>query len=268
MSAFAVPGLPHLDYPPLIPAAVALGWKIVGTMTPVVPIVLHGLIFAALLCCFRKTWTLVLLGAVALGYATYQYADLSIALALTGATLAYNAKRSALVGVALGLGALTKNEGAMILVSFIAVWSVLEWRVPWRALLTALPFLLALGLFKLSVPTSNDIMGSSGITERLLDAERYLYIVPQMLKGIFTFGLGAFGLLAAGLILTQTRVRLSVPLVAVAVAWLGYLTIYAITPNDLAWHIASSYDRLLLQLFPALVLACTRSVDLTSARSP
>jgi len=33
----------------------------------------------------------------------------------------------------------------------------------------------------------------------------------------------------------------------------GYLLVYAITPAPLAWHIATSFERLVVQLWPAAV---------------
>jgi hypothetical protein len=256
LAAFAIPDLPHLDYPPLLPALVALGWKLVGSMTPWVPILLHGLVLVALLACYRRTWALLLVGGVALGYATYQYADLPLALSLTVAVLAYVDRRPLRVGAALGVGTLLKNEGLMIMLVFLAVWSVLELRIPWRAGLAVLPFVVALAVFKTIVP-ANDIMGSSGIGDRLMDGERYRVILPLLFSGLLQFGTGANLLLVAGLFLTRTPVRLSVPLLALLLIWCGYFLVYVITPNDLVWHITSSYDRLLLHLFPAGVLALT-----------
>jgi hypothetical protein len=34
---------------------------------------------------------------------------------------------------------------------------------------------------------------------------------------------------------------------------LGYVTIYVITPYDLAWHVRTSLGRLLMQLWPAVL---------------
>lgn len=255
LTAFTVRDLPHLDYPPLLPALVALGWKAAGTTTPLIPIALHGVVFLALLSCFRPAWAVLLVGAVTLTYATYQYADLPLALTLALAVAAYNGNRPATVAVALGIGALVKNEGLMILAAFFVVWSLLEWRIPWRGVLTAAPFVVAVMVFKAITP-ANDLMGSSGILVRLFDFDRYAYIVPKMLEGLLTFGSGAGLVLLVALALTRARVHLSVPLAVVGVVWLGYLLIYGLTPNDLEWHISTSYDRLLLHLFPALALAC------------
>jgi hypothetical protein len=33
----------------------------------------------------------------------------------------------------------------------------------------------------------------------------------------------------------------------------GYLVVYAITPAPLSWHIATSFERLVVQLWPAAV---------------
>ena len=44
-------------------------------------------------------------------------------------------------------------------------------------------------------------------------------------------------------------------LAVVGVMAAGYTAIYIITPHDLRWHLATSLERLMLQLWPSLIFA-------------
>ena len=51
---------------------------------------------------------------------------------------------------------------------------------------------------------------------------------------------------------------------------MSYYFVYVTTPFDISWHVSSSIDRLLVQLWPALVLAVfftPRSMSLSPLRS-
>lgn len=245
----------HLDYPPLIPALIALIWRVTGWQ-PIVPILLNGAVWAALLWMLRRQiWALLLAGTVLVMFAASQYADIPLALCLLIASASYFKEREAAVGIALGVGALVKNEGLLMLAAFFVVWMVLDRRVPWRAVLAALPLLVMLAAYKSVVPP-NDVIGAADKLGRLLDARRYLVIGQYV--SIYTavrFGFGAIPLSLLAWLTRDQRPGLSVPLIAVLVIWLGYIGIYVITPHDLVWHLTTSYDRLLAQLFPAWLLA-------------
>ena len=130
--------------------------------------------------------------------------------------------------------------------------------LPWRTLAVLAPFAVCLLLYRQAVPEANDIMGSSGILERLTDGTRYAVMLPMLISMALGFGGCAFGVLGAALWLQRRRVRVTMSLVAVALILAGYVGVYAITPHDIAWHVGSSFDRLLLQLWPAAVYELTR----------
>lgn len=130
--------------------------------------------------------------------------------------------------------------------------------LPYRTLLVLAPFVACLLLYRQAVPEANDVMGSSGILERLTDTSRYGVMLPLLISMTLSFGGGAFGVLGAALWLQRRRVRVSVPLIAVALVLAGYIGIYAITPHDVVWHVTNSFDRLLLQLFPVAVYELMR----------
>lgn len=245
--------LPHKDYPPLLSLVIYHGYLVFGDVQTV-PIVVHGAVFAGLLWMLRyRLWTLAIVGAVALPYSVTMFADLTLALCFLGAVIAYRHERPLWVGFALGCGVLVKNEGSLMALVFVGVWIVSARRIPYRTLLVLAPFVVCLLLYRQVVPEQNDIMGSSGMLERLTDVSRYGVILPMLISMSLGFGGGAFGVLGAVLWLQRRRVRVSMPLVTVALILVGYVGIYAITPHDVAWHIGNSWDRLLLQLWPVAV---------------
>lgn len=130
--------------------------------------------------------------------------------------------------------------------------------IPWKALLTFAPFAVCLLLFRAVVTVPNDIVGSTGILERLTDGSRYAVILPLLVGGLVTFGGGALLVTGGALWLERVRLRASVPLVAAALVLAGYVGIYAITPLELRWHIVTSFDRLLIHLFPVVVYSLTK----------
>jgi hypothetical protein len=58
-----------------------------------------------------------------------------------------------------------------------------------------------------------------------------------------------------------------VPLLAVLLIFLGYLVIYVITPYDLNWHLSTSLDRLILQIFPAVVYLVIKRKEASCQRT-
>lgn len=255
--------LPHADYPPLLPLVVAGGYRLMGGYTVAVPIVLHGAVYGGILWLLReKLWVLVLIGAVCLPYALIQFADLPLALCFLGAVVAYRTRHTASVGIALGVGLLVKNEGLLLALAFMGVWSVHEKRVLWRELAVVLPFFAVLLLFRSIVNVPSDVVGTTGSFQRLIDETRWIVLLPLLLQVVVGFGTGALWVLLGGMWLTRSRVFVTLPLVVVGVVLVGYVLIYAMTPHDIVWHVTSSWDRLLMQVFPVVVyeVAVTQKV--------
>ncbi len=249
----------HRDYPPLLYLIILNGFKVFGD-TIAVPIAVSGMVYAGLLWLVRKPfWALLIVGMVALRYALQQYADLPLALAFLGAVVAYRHNKPLWVGVAMGIGLLLKNEGALIAVCFISAWAVSERRLPMQALITLLPFAALLMLFKAVVAVPNDLTSSAGILERATNMSRYGVMLPLLLQGVIEFGGGVFVVTGAVLAINRERVRWSVPLVVCGLVLVGYVGTYAITPYDIAHHIETSWDRLILHVFPIIVYELTKA---------
>jgi hypothetical protein len=98
--------------------------------------------------------------------------------------------------------------------------------------------------------------------DRLLTPARYGLIARETLVHIWSFGpllISPFVILGAYLLLTGVRpdVRDRMTLRSGALALIftaaGYCMIYAVRSLDLSWLLDSSLDRLLVQLWPAIV---------------
>lgn len=286
--------LVHADYPLLLPAAVARLWLWGGNESTLAPIALAALFPAALLlvlygavarlrgCTLGLLAALTLLGTPAfLTTLDWQYADIPLAFFLLAA-LALLAQRDSgaapqrgillCAGLAAGFAAWTKNEGAWIVLSVVALragaalWSG---RRDWRAAawwgLGALPALLLLVVFKLALaPASELVIGQSASSYlgRVGDPARYALIAAAFVGELArsTGLLLALALALAALLLGRTpdltlRRAARAVLATVALIAAGYAIVYLLTPSDLGWHLQHSLGRLILQLWPSLLLA-------------
>jgi hypothetical protein len=185
-------------------------------------------------------------------------------------------------GVFLGLLAWTKNEGTLmtlLLLGLYAVWVLIfgeggprgwkNWK-RWRPLIGfgigAAPGMAAVFLFKgLWAPESGlDTFLGGEVAARVLSLERWWIPVEEILKRMLPFkesyGWGlAWPALELGVLLVAwihwraRRPWTSFWGAAMLVTVLSWIPIYVVTPYDQRWHIAGSLDRLLLQIFPAVI---------------
>jgi hypothetical protein len=268
-------GATHPEYPMLLPSVAARGWLMSGDTANVVPLVVGLLFFAALLGLFVST-VAILRGTVAaalggiillslqplLYWASSQYADVPLACLMT-ATLAliFIGSRNALVwaGFCAGMAAWTKQEGgpfaAAVILAFLA-WQPRRW---WRLLAGAAPLLLLAGWFSLWVAPPGTFTLRPFTTEMALltDPHRYAIIGRAIVDHLPGYPLILVALLAMTLRIESDRRRAAAVWTAAATLFLmlaSYLAAYLVTPLDLNWHIATSMDRLIVQIWPAMLL--------------
>jgi len=274
----------HTDYPLLLPTTVARLWTWQGFETP-----LAGGLFGV--ACLAGIVALVgagvsrlrgpELGCLAVGFllanpwfvghAYWQYADIPLSLYITGAVVVWVLGRNGpggfgpptVVGLFLGFGAWTKNEG----LAFAGVFLVLaiveairhrNRRQDWLALAAGFAIAFAaIVAFKLAVRAENDLVeGQNRDTiAKLTDPGRWQavmsyawsYFIDQpwyhlLVLPAAILGLG-FGRLPKGM---------GVPTLAVTGTASIYLFVYITTPHNLDWHLATSFDRLVTHLMPAV----------------
>lgn len=288
----------HPDYPLLVPAAVYRGWRYLGREHEAVPIILAGCFMLATAAGLSaavsglRGWRAgALAGSVLLAtpfltsHAAQQYADVPLGffylacLALLCATDG-SAGLVVLAGLAGGLAAWTKNEGLMFLLAVCLSRCVARAltkagrRVvtePLLLLAGAMPALLIIAYFKAQLAPPGDLLARRTLAEvvgKLGDPTRYGQIGKAVVCEIADmrkwFGLPLVMVCYVALMGVKidagNRLRAATSCLTVVLTALGYAMVYLITPHDLAWHLDTSLDRLLLQLWPAAIFTCFLAV--------
>ncbi|MDD5270194.1 MAG: phospholipid carrier-dependent glycosyltransferase [Candidatus Omnitrophica bacterium] len=225
-------------------------------------------------------------------YSTFQYADIPLAYLIAASVSMYlvycgtgnDNRLLTAAGLIAAIAAWTKNEGiAFFAVSAIALFIAESWRGTLKrgasALLWficgALPVILTLAYFKAHFAPQNDIIsftGSAlsgqdgGIAGRLLDPNRYAVIAGSFIHysyfGGFVGKAGIFiYLLAAGIAVGKGQAKGVAFISAVLAGMVGvYFLIYLLSPQELGWYVFCSLGRLLVQVFPAFMVAFFMSV--------
>ena len=192
-----------------------------------------------------------------------------------------------LAGLTGALSAWTKNEGILFFPIVAAVLLFTEmysagWKAAWsRAALFlagALPVLLTIGYFKMQFAPPNDLVagfGAAAIAAKLTDPGRYAEVAKAFLITGISFTQGLFdarkgislniggavttAILIGYLFLTGVRIdrrdRIAVLRSAAILGLMlaGFFFVYVLTPRDLGYHLATSLNRLFLQLWPGFI---------------
>jgi len=211
-------GIPHADYPLLLPLTIARGWKYIGSEAVSVPIVVAFLftfssvgILCSSLAILRSKRIGYLAGTVLLGVSSFvshgasQYADVVIGFfmlcAIVTAALyretsnGENAGSLVLAGLAAGFSAWTKNEGLLFLLVFVVVSLLLAgWRSGWRVCLREasmfaiglLPVLAVVAWFKLALAPLNYLQAGNysapGAMQHYLDPDSVSHKLTDFLR--------------------------------------------------------------------------------------
>jgi hypothetical protein len=140
------------------------------------------------------------------------------------------------------------------------------------------PVFITLVWFKLALaPSSSLFEGQSpGIyVDRLFDLDRHQVVTTLMARHMVRWGaplagaaIPLVGLTAAWLAVVRGGAGMRLMLAVVALMFAVYYTVYLTTPFDLTWHISTSVDRLLAQLWPLLVLTAFLTDRPTSDLNP
>jgi hypothetical protein len=177
-----------------------------------------------------------------------------------------------LAGLLAALAAWTKNEGLLFLFAALA-WQVgrclasrerAAARVWLRGFLTGTaPVLVVVLLFKVALAPRNDLLSGEALglaLPRLLVPERYGQVAHAFERGMVFFGdwkwsvpalLGVYVWSVGSEFEAGDEAAIVGAAVPLLVTLAGYFVVYILTPYDLAWHLATSLKRLLLQLWPS-----------------
>lgn len=279
------------DYPLMLPAAVARVWAYAGhesTFGPALIAMIFGLASVTVVVTTldgRRAWVA---GALMVGASAYlmhvasQYADVPMAFFIVatlavacGGALRGSGNAALVAGATTAMAAWTKNEGLVFAVVMVFVASVvalhrlftgrmqrseraqLLWVIAGSA-----PVVIAIAWFKLTLAPPSELgagLASAVFTTRLLDVDRHMTVATLMGEHILRWStrlsmtvlpfVGLAALWSSG----QSR-RARVMAAVLGLMLLSFYFVYVLTPYEIEWHITTSFDRLLIQLWPALVL--------------
>jgi hypothetical protein len=223
-------------------------------------------------------WLLLVCSEVFASQAASEYSDLLQGLAFLAALVLLD-RAAALedstnvvfaAGLAIGLAAWVKNEG---LPFAIAALAVAVWRLRWKAasaLIGAAPGLVAVFVLKLVAQGHEAVFPSTvgEIVSKLLTPARWWQALLGFGKAVVDAGdpwghpvlLGLALVLVLRFLPSDERKSSRLLWVPVAVTALAEYGLYLVSTADLSWHIASSVERLLAQLWPPLIWLVLASV--------
>jgi hypothetical protein len=212
-----------------------------------------------------------------------QYADVPLGYFILG-TLALlclqdrypeDLRFSVLAGLTAGFAAWTKNEGVLFLVAVIAARAWAISRYGNRAALMPQFLRLAAGFaaplaviafFKLRFAPPNDLLSKqpSHVVAHLADIGRWIAVLEGYVRETFRIGyflipivlvLALYWYLVRFKVELEQRPAIATILVAVGLTLAGEFAIYIALPGDASWQVQTSFERLLLQLWPSGLLA-------------
>jgi hypothetical protein len=279
------PGVTHPGYPLFLSGFIAIQWSVTGGFDQIVPIA-ASLLFAmgtlillgANLASRRSValgllaWLVLLASEVFASQTAAQYSDLLQGLAFLSALVLLEAAEEraeprALVaaGLAIGLSCWIKNEGWPFA---LAALGVAAWRFRLRGMqwvaVGVVPGFLATAVLKVFFVQGREDMFPTTVAEvvqKLAGAGRWWQAALGFGKVIFDAGNPWTHpvLLAAVLAVAlrfvpvaerRARLWLWIPIGATAAAEYG---LYLITASNLDWHISTTVNRLVAQLWPSLI---------------
>ena len=285
----------HPDYPLLLPSSVARLWTYLEAETGKVPQAISlfftlgtvALLAGAL--SFLRSAQQGLVAALFLMAVPFftrlgscQYADVPLGFFILATVVLLALKSTAggnthgltfLAGVTAGFAAWTKNEGILFVVAvFVAQFSITSPRKNCRKwvgeslslLGGCLPVIGLLVYFKVLCGTHNDILGSldAGVlATNLADMGRSTLIGKAFGTKILHWGDGLMAIFLGYAIIAGGRPGKAlsgsahIGLMVILIMLAGYFAVYILTPHDLNWHLATSLERLLAQLWPVFLFS-------------
>lgn len=282
----------HPDYPLLLSLSVSRAWTYIGKETQAVPMLIAflftfstvGTLYSVLTILRSKSQgilaSLILMStSIFIIIGTYQYADVPIGFfMLASIALFFLQERSPeiyslsfLSGTMAGFAGWTKNEGLLFLSAlFAARLLTISYKYKRKErvkylfyfIVGSLPVLAVIIYFKLTLAPPSDLIQGQKFVEligKLRDSARYVQILKAFLEGAFnTLPYVIFMLFYLVYMKLQVHDEIKISIVTVTIVLmfmlLGYFLIYLITPYDLSWHLKNSLPRLLIQLWPSILL--------------
>lgn len=268
----------HPAYPLLVSSFVGRCGAFSHTLSQAVPVAMSYGFFVALIALAAggltvlRGPTLGLLGALVLAATPSllhevptQYADVPLACYFAGALVFALLDRPVLTGIFAGFAAWTKDEGLLVLIVVLVAMAVFRRRALVPAVAGALPVAALVAFFKIllsggGAPQLSTNPAAAG--HQLADVARVGTVAAAFGREFAAMGAGWYHpilpLAALALVLGFDRGRRRDTAFCGAIAaalLLGFFTVYLVTANDLTWILQTSLSRILVQAWPALILA-------------
>jgi hypothetical protein len=180
-----------------------------------------------------------------------------------------------LAGLTAGFAAWTKNEGMFFLVAMLAARAWAISRYGNRATLAPQFLRLAAGLaaplaviafFKLRFAPPNDLLARQPhqIIAHLADISRWITVIQEYVVEPFRIGeylvpvilvLGVYWYLVRFKVEQRDRPAIATIVIAAGLMLAAEFAIYVALPGDPSWQTKTSFNRLLIQLWPSALLA-------------
>jgi hypothetical protein len=268
----------HAEYPLLLSSFVARSWAFSDSFSTAVPEATSYAFFLALIALVAGGMAalrgpmLGLLAALVLAstpallhQVPNQYADVPMACYFAGAIVFALLDRPILAGIFAGCAAWTKDEGVLFLALLLTVTAALKRRAALATLAGAAPAAALVVIFKTWLARGNaGLLSTSlpGAGKRLADVGRYGITIAAFDREFAGLGVGWYHpilpLIALAVVLRFDRERRRDAAYCGALVGfllLGYFGVYILTNNDLTWLLQTSLNRVLVQVWPVLVLA-------------
>lgn len=269
--------LSHPEYPLLWPATIARAWLVQGSDTSYAPTAFASLLFACAVAAVLAGALAQIRRSPALGWlaglllfgtngfvfqSSSFYADVPLCLyalsALAAALIAqsrnWDARWLCLSGVMASMSAWTKNEGIVFLAAFLVVVALAARARALAAFAGAAPVAVLVALFKLTLAPADTIAKASAF-----QLSRFPAILTKLAETLWSLGdIPAHPILALAVAAMTLRFAWkreyawasAVPLLLL----LGDFLVIAASPNDLNWLLGTTMNRLVIQVWPALLL--------------
>ena len=281
------------DYPLLVPTSIVRIWSYLKYESAIAQILVAALftfatvaLLTSSLAVIRSRSAGLLAGLVLMGSryflktGAYQIADVPLGFYILSTIVLFSLKEISdsksrfliVAGAMAGLASWTKNEGILfLLVVFVVRLIVISSKRGIKAYLKELamftigvfPILVVLFLFKLKIPSTNELMTGQSIDTvlgRLTDFSRYLVIGKSFIVSFYDKMAKEWLIILAIYFLLLGKTKQNANEESIKTSFLivlfmlsGCFFIYLITPLNLSWHLKTSIWRLFLQLWPTII---------------
>lgn len=268
----------HNEYPLLFPSFSSMFWRLSGNDNPLIPILVSLGVFFALILTLYKSISgkfaniISIISCIVLVTNTdfiikisSQYADSTLALfylitlLLLSRTIKSNRNSYILLGAFAALNCWIKNEGLIFFVLLSIGFFIYNLNALKNVLYYcygAVPLFTGHMVYKMSIAPKGDLERHpyNEFWQNIQDPSRYQVIFNKF-ESLINFEFSVIPIcLFIAIILTGKKIFKELSLIIVLITLFAYCAFFVITPLDLSWHLETALDRLILQLYPSIIM--------------